>query len=240
MSRDHEQYEENVGAYLLGALNELESEVFERHVSTCAICRQDFEHMRVAAEALPRAVEPVEPPASLKKSLMETVTAEARERGQTAKAPSWRTRLRLHGLPRLSPGFALGLACVLAIGVAIGFGAANLGGGNGDRTVAGLVDQSRVPMGSASLVVRGDRANGALLKVQGLPQPGSNRVYEVWLHRGGAYVPAGTLFDVGKDGSGAAAIARDLHGVDAVAVTREPQGGTEQPTEQPVMSFKLA
>jgi anti-sigma-K factor RskA len=234
MSRDHE---ENVGAYLLGALTELESEVFERHVSTCAICRQEFEQLRVASEALPRAVEPVEPPASLKKSLMETVIAEARERGQSQPKASWRDRLRL---PRLSPAFALGMACVLAVGVAIGIGAANLGGGSSDRTVAGLVDHTRVPMGSASLVLRGDRSKGALLKVQGLPQPGSNRVYEVWLHRGGTFVPAGTLFDVGKDGSGAAAIADDLHGVDAVAVTREPQGGTQQPSEQPVMSFKLA
>ena len=79
MSRDHEQYEENLGAYLLGALTELESEVFEKHVATCALCRQEFEELRVASEALPRAVEPVVPPASLKKSLMEIVTAEASE-----------------------------------------------------------------------------------------------------------------------------------------------------------------
>ena len=237
MTRDHEQYEENVGAYLLGALTELEAEVFERHVSTCAICRQDFEHLRLASEALPRAVEPVEPPASLKKSLMETVTAEARARGQMARGPSWRERLRM---PRLTPAFALGMACVLAIGVAIGIGASNIGGSGSDRAVAGLVDHSRLPMGTANLVVRGDRSKGAVLRVRDLPQPGANRVYEVWLHKGGAYVPAGTLFDVGKDGSGAAAIARDLHGVDGVAVTREPQGGVQHPSEQPVMSFSLA
>jgi hypothetical protein len=97
-----------------------------------------------------------------------------------------------------------------------------------------------VPMGSASLVVRDDRAKGGVLKVEGMPQPGSNRVYEVWLHRGDKFVPAGALFGVGKDGSGSAAIPSDLNGVDAVAVTREAQGGAEQPSEQPVMSFKLA
>ena len=43
-----------------------------------------------------------------------------------------------------------------------------------------------------------------------------------------------------KDGSGSAAIATNLNGVDTVAVTREPQGGTQQPTEPPVMTFKLA
>ena len=41
MSRGHEQYEENVGAYLLGALPELETEVFEKHLGSCATCRRE-------------------------------------------------------------------------------------------------------------------------------------------------------------------------------------------------------
>jgi anti-sigma-K factor RskA len=236
MSRDHEQYEENVGAYLLGALNELETEVFERHVATCPVCRQDFQRLRVASEALPRAVEPVLPPASLKKSLMEIVTAEARERQREAGRES---RWRRFQLPRLSPALALGMACVLAVGVAIGWGATRIGSG-GDRTVAAVVDHARVPMGSASLVVRHDRAKGGLLRVDGLPQPGTDRVYEVWVQRGGTFVPAGALFDVSNDGSGSAAIPHSLKGADAVAVTREPQGGAEQPSELPVLTFKLS
>jgi anti-sigma-K factor RskA len=236
MSRDHEQYEENVGAYLLGALTELEAEVFERHVASCASCRQDFEHMRVASEALPRAVEPVVPPASLKKSLMETVNAEARERERVARSRTWRDRLRL---PQLRPAFALGMAAVLAVGVAIGIGVAGIGGSS-SKTVAAVVDHGRLPMANASLVVSGDSSKGGVLKLDGMPQPGTNQVYEVWVHRDGQFVPAGALFGVSKDGSGSAAIATDLKGVDTVAVTREPQGGTQQPTETPVMTFKLA
>jgi anti-sigma-K factor RskA len=237
MSLDHEHYQENVGAYLLGALTELESEVFERHLASCGACRQDFESLRVAAEALPRAVEPVTPPPSLKKSLMEAVWAEARLREQEAPArPRWR-----QWLPSLDlrPAVALGMACVLAIGIAIGWGVTRIGAG-GDKTVTALVDHSRVPMGAASLVVRHDRAKGAVLRVQGMPQPGPGRVYEVWLHRDGTFVPAGTLFDVGRDGSGSAAITSNLNGVDAVAVTRERQGGTMRPTELPVITAKLA
>jgi len=235
MSRDHEQYEENVGAYLLGALTELESEVFERHVASCPICRQDFEHLRVAAEALPRAVEPVEPPASLKKSLMEVVNAEAKQRSQAA-APA-RKRFWQRPFPRLSPAFAAGMACLLLVaGVGIGVGVANIGGGNG-KTVTALVDRSAAPMGTATLKVSD---NHGVMKVQGMPQPGDNRVYEVWVHRGDKFVPAGALFGVSRDGSGSAAIPSDLKGVDTVAVTREAQGGADQPSEQPVMSFKLA
>jgi hypothetical protein len=234
MSRDHEQYEENVGAYLLGALTELESEVFERHVASCPICRQDFEHLRVAAEALPRAVEPVEAPASLKKSLMETVNAEARQR--EAIAPE-RKRFWQRPFPRLTPAFAAGMAClVLAAGVAIGYGISS-GGGSSSENVTALVDHSRVPMGSATLQVKDDHG---VLKVQGMPQPGGNRIYEVWVHRGDKFVPAGALFGVSRDGSGSAAIPTDLKGVDMVAVTREAQGGADQPSEQPVMTVKLA
>jgi hypothetical protein len=178
-------------------------------------------------------VEPVEPPASLKKSLMATVTAEAKQRGQAAPA---RRRFWQRPFPRLSPAFAVGMACVLAVGVAIGFGASSIGGGS-DKTVTALVDHSRVPMGNATLQVS---ANHGVMKVQGMPQPGANRVYEVWVHRGDKFVPAGALFGVGRDGSGSAAIPTDLKGVDAVAVTREPQGGADQPSEQPLMSFKLA
>jgi anti-sigma-K factor RskA len=233
MSRDHEQYEENVGAYLLGALTELESEVFERHVASCPICRQEFEHLRVAAEALPRAVEPVEPPASLKKSLMEVVNAEAKQR----KAAPARKRFWQRSFPRLSPAFAAGMACLLlAVGVGIGYGISS-GAGSSNESVTALVDHSRVPMGSATLDVKD---NHGVLKVQGMPQPGGDRIYEVWVHRGDKFVPAGALFGVSRDGSGSAAIPTDLKGVDAVAVTREAQGGAEQPTEQPVMSFKLA
>jgi len=235
MSRDHEQYEENVGAYLLGALTELESEVFERHIASCAACRQDFEHLRLASEALPRAVEPVEPPASLKKSLMAIVEAEARERSQVAAPP--RKRFWQRPFPRLSPAFAAGMACLLlALGVAIGVGVANIGGGSG-KTVTALVDHSRAPMGTATLKVSD---NHGVMKVEGMPQPGDNRVYEVWVHKGDKFAPAGALFGVNRTGSGSAAIPTDLKGVDAVAVTREAQGGADQPSEQPVISFKLA
>jgi Anti-sigma-K factor rskA len=207
-------------------------------VASCPVCRQEFEQLRLASEALPRAVEPVEPPPSLKKSLMEVVNAEAKQRAQ-AGAPA-RKRFRVRPFPRLTPAFAAGLACVLlAVGVAIGFGVSSIGGSS-DKTLTALVDHSRVPMGSATLVVRDDRAKGGVLNVDGMPQPGANRVYEVWVHRGGTFVPAGALFDVGKDGSGSAAIPANLKDVDAIAVTREAQGGADKPTEQPLMSFKLA
>ncbi len=239
MSRGHEQYEENVGAYLLGALPELEAEVFERHVATCADCRRELEQLRLAAEALPRAVEPVVPPPELKESIMRTVWAEAEERREARpKRPWWRPFL-LERLPRLSPAFAAAAAaCALAIGIAIGVGVANIGGSS-PKTLTALVDHARAPSASASLVVPGSR-KGAILNVQGLPDPGPGKVYEVWVQRDGTMQPAGALFSVSSGGSGTAGIPGSLRGVQAVAVTAERDGGAAKPTQMPLLTVRLS
>jgi anti-sigma-K factor RskA len=238
MSRGHEQYEENVGAYLLGALPELEAEVFEKHVATCADCRRELEQLRVASEALPRAVEPVVPPPELKESIMRTVWAEAEERREAKPERRWSRRF-LERLPRLSPAFAaIAAACVLAIGIAIGVGVANIGGSS-SKTLTALVDHTRAPSANASLVVPASR-KGAILNVEGLPNPGPGKVYEVWLQRDGTMQPAGALFSVASGGSGTAGIPGSLHGVQAVAVTAERDGGAAKPTQMPLLTFKLS
>jgi anti-sigma-K factor RskA/putative zinc finger protein len=240
MIKDHKEYEDNVGAYLLGALSDHESELFERHLETCPSCRRELDELRVASEALPRAVEPVVPPPELKESLMRTVWAEAGERQQEAK-PERRWSRPFRGLLELNPALAAGLAvAILLIGVGIGIGVGGLGSsGGGERTLAALVDHTRAPMGSASLSVPKGEGKGAILTVQGLPDPGVGKVYEVWVQRSGVMQPAGALFSVGSGGSGTAGIPGKLEDAEAVAVTAERDGGTLKPTQMPVLTVKL-
>src|SRR5205814_7310038 len=108
------------------------------------------------------------------------------------------------------------------------------GGGGGTRSVTAQVDHTRVPTGSASLILPSGDKN-AILRVNGLPEPVGNQVYEVWLLRGKQPMPV-SLFNVTSDGSGAAAIPEDLHKGDSVLVTREKPGGAAAPTEAPVIS----
>jgi len=48
----HEIHAESVGAYLLGALEDVEAANFERHLEECPVCRDEVECLRPAADAL--------------------------------------------------------------------------------------------------------------------------------------------------------------------------------------------
>lgn len=234
MARTHEQYAEDVGAFVLGALSDLEASALERHAATCAICHAEIEQLRIAAETLPVSVTPVQPPAALKDSLMRTVAAEARERS-SARPARLRFRMPASSL-RLRPAMAwVSAAFLLAVGIAAGaIGAGLVGAEDDSRTIAARVDVTRLEQASASLVVPDDRGDPAVLRVQGLRDAGRGRVYQLWLKRGGEVVP-GPLFTPHSDGSGAAAIPEGLKGVDSVMVTREFEGGARVPSEKPLI-----
>jgi Anti-sigma-K factor rskA/Putative zinc-finger len=236
-SRDHMDYRDEIGAYLLGALTDLERQAFERHLDGCAECRDEVEQLRPAADSLPRSVEQLEPPPGLKSSLMEVVEREARERSSGPARARRPLGERLRAL--VAPMRPVLVAGVLAVGLLVGFGVSQLvGGGDDTRTVAASVDQSRIPDGSARLQIEGDGADGGTLSVRGMPSPGRGKVYQAWVQRDGEVTPEPT-FEVGRDGGGAVAVPDDLSGAQAVLVTREPRGGSRAPSERPVVIVRL-
>jgi anti-sigma-K factor RskA len=228
-SRDHESHRDDVGAYLLGALTDLERQAFERHLAACLECRDEVERLRPATAALPRSVEQVEPPPGLKTSLMEVVEREARERSG-APAP---TRGR-RWLPRLAFPRPLLVGVALALGLLVGIVVAD----EDPRTEVASVDERRVPGASARLQIQGDGESGGILRVQEMPPLELRRVYQAWVQRDGRIVPAPT-FEVGQDGRGAVAIPDDLRDADAVMVTRERRGGARAPGERPLVVVRL-
>ena len=226
---DHATYMDEVGAYLLGALTDAERSAFEGHLAGCPECRHELERLRPAAELLPRSVEQVEPPPSLKRSLMEVVEREA--------APQ-RSRRSLGErlLDKLRPVRPLVAAGALAVAALIGFGVAQLGGGDGGRTLQANVNHSALPKASGRLEVEGD--GQAILEVRGMPSPGGGRVYQAWVQRDGMVDPQPT-FEVGADGTGAVAVPEDVSHAQAVLLTREPRGGSSAPSEKPILTVKL-
>ena len=225
----HSDQVESIGAYALGALPELEAQVFERHLMACGECQEELLRLTEAVEALPRSVTQHEAPPSVKAGLMEVVNAEA----ESARPAPQRRRFAFR-LPRFTPAIAWAAAAFLVVGGLVGYGASQLGGDDeGARTLQAQVDMNRVPDGSASLSVPEDE-DGSVLRVEGMPDAGQGRVYQVWVESDGEVVPV-SIFDVDRSGNGAAAVPESLDDADAVMVTREPRGGSAEPTEAPLL-----
>jgi hypothetical protein len=213
----HARYQEDIGAYLLGALNDLERKAFERHLAGCAECQEEVERLRPAADALPGSVEQLEPPPGLKARLMAEVERDT----------------KVTTLPRRArPTRLLAVAAVLLLGLVAGFGITQLGGED-TRTVTATVADAMPRAGGTLQVADGE----ATLRLHDMPDLGGARVYQVWLQHGERLVPART-FEVGADGRGDVDLP-DVRDADGVYVTREARGGAQVPSEDPIVSVPL-
>jgi len=246
----HHVQEENVGAYLLSALTEIEQRTFEQHLDDCPVCQDEVDRLRPAVHALPRSVDPVDPPARLKTSLMAAVKADATEAAGEASRHGMarRVRERIAGLNDALMGMRPGVAwvaasIVLLTGVLAGAtGLYAISGVNTEedrpQAITAKVDKTRVPNGSGSLVLPADARDGAVLRVHGLPTLENDSVYQVWLERRGEVISQST-FTVGEDGEGAAAVTDSLESADAVMITRERAPEAKAPTEDSIVRVAL-
>jgi anti-sigma-K factor RskA len=231
----HERYREELAAYLLGALDEIEAREFERHLSGCATCQADERWLRTAVDVLPSSVEQIEPPPQLRERLLDTVQADARQTAPTEERTR-RPRGSWFGI-FMRPAVAMASVALLFLG---GIGGYLLGsgdeGGGGESTVA--VQPTGVEPGAGGELVKAEDYP-AVLRVTGLPQePG--RIYEVWIRRKGSEkVEPSSLFAVSEDGTGSAAIPHAIDDVAEVMVSSEPEGGSAAPTTKPVLQVKL-
>ena len=223
----------DVGAYVLGALDEHELEPFREHLATCAECREEVAQLQEVTDSLAIAVPRAEASKDLRAHLMTVVRGEAellRAAGEDADRPPARTRAVWRR--RVFP--AIVATGALAAGLLIGALALNTSSTQQTRVI-----QARVLPPAA-----GRRATATLrkvgshveLQVTGMPAPALGRIYEVWLKAGsGAPEPTDALFSVTGQGDGTIGVPGDLQGVSKVMVTEEPAGGSLKPTRSPVI-----
>ena len=88
--------------------------------------------------------------------------------------------------------------------------------------------------GAATVIASRDR-DAALLVASDVGDPGEGRQYQLWLMEDGTPVPDAT-FDAGAAGVW---VDGDIEGAQAVAVTVEPEGGSESPTSDPLMVAEI-
>jgi Anti-sigma-K factor rskA/Putative zinc-finger len=216
----------DAAAYMLGALEPEEAEVFRSHLHECAVCRDEVESFDGVIQALPLAAHQYKPPRGLKRRLLQEVQREQAVAGREGarRRRAWRgpRQLLAGGVATLVAAGGLVTAIELSAGVAATVVTAQVSG------IAGTA-QLRVTSGHAELVVRH------------LTPPGRGHVYEVWLKSGkAAPVPASVLFGVNSSGDADVGIPKSIHGgVSAVMVTKEPLDGSPAPTTSPVIVARI-
>jgi len=225
-----------LGAYALDAVDDLDRRAVERMLAVDPDARLELdEHRAVVATFTVDAP----PPAALRERVLGAVATVP----QVSAAPTDRGAGRGSGgarRPRKVWFVAAAAAAVVALAVptTLAVQARQEQGrlqAQADAVASMLADPAaqivRGEMdggGEASALVSGDRV---LFSVTDLPQAGSSEDYQLWLVEGEGMVSAG-VFDA-RDGS--AALLVDAAGSAGVAVTREPAGGSTQPTSDPLV-----
>lgn len=246
---------DDAGAWVLGALPEQEAGAFAAHVQACGACAAQVRELQAVADVLPRGVEQVPPPPELRDRVMAVVQREASllaaagpeadRPGSATAGPAPASQRRRKGAARARrgwrgwtfgprPAITAVVACaLLAVGVAAGVVV------DGEREpalrqVAARVDPEQAPLAEAVLRGTGDQAQ---LAISGLPTPPQDRVYQVWLRRSnGELEPTDALFMPNSRAAATVEVPGGLRGVAEVLVTHEPMGGSQEPTQLPVIA----
>jgi anti-sigma-K factor RskA len=223
--REHEAHRDELAAYLLGALEPGEAAALEQHLAGCEECRAELEWLRPAVLRLPEAVEAAEPPVGLRARIMAEIEADARPE-PTVRGFAWKWRS-----PGLRPLAGLAVVALLAAAVA-GYAIRDGGEGGSDATTVAV---GKPPAVTAEMVREGDSGTLRLANLRQLP---ADEVLQAWVQRGERIESAKTLFVPNPDGT-ATAVIEEMEGVDAVMVTAEPRGGSEQPTGKPIVEMSI-
>jgi anti-sigma-K factor RskA len=224
---DHNQWSEDLAAFVLGALEREEAAAVERHLESCSRCQEEMRWLQPALQTLPESVERLDPPPQLRQSLMAEVRAEARAQTaaeRPARARSWGWLLK--------PAAGFAVVALLVAGV-VGYEVGK--DGSGRDSGGGTTVERQVGGIDVKMVQDG---NSGTLQLAGLHQLPPDKVLEAWVEREGKVEAVPALFVPDRNGQAETRIA-DMRGVKVVMVTEEPQGGSETPTGEPIMTMAV-
>jgi anti-sigma-K factor RskA len=230
------------GAYALHALTPNESLRFEDHLTECESCVQEVRGF-TETSALLAAAAAQTPPAELRGQVLEEV---ARTR-QLAPAPARLPEPRRRAWP-----WALGLALAACVALVVALGAVVLDQSrqvdelrtNEQRIAAVLaapdaVSTSAEPMEGVSVtVVHSESLGNLVFSAHGLENL-HEEDYQLWLTRDDGTVYSAGVLAVDDAGFVLPVLTEPREGTEGIAVTVEPEGGSEQPTSDPVMAMPV-
>lgn len=212
---------DDLAAFALGALDLKEQVSVADHVHGCERCATELrDRLNPAVGVLAESVEQIEPPPSLRESLMATVHEEARAGAELETPRPSRKRSRL-GAFLMRPAAGLATLALVAAGVG-GYLVAD-----GDQAATETVALPNSLNGAGgTLVVEGDAAT---LHMHDMALLDKGDVYQVWV-AGPSGVEPSAAFVPHSDGSATAAVPEAAGDVDEVMITRESRAGRTAPT----------
>lgn len=221
-----------VGAYAVDALDDVERAAFERHLAGCDACLAEVDGLREAASVV-GASAAQDPPPRLRDRVLADIANVRPLPPQTATAQHRRRRLR----PALVAAAAV---AVLAVGG--GVIVAEPWADDSSQQQLTVAEQVRaaddaetftqtLDDGAVATVIRSKSLNRAVLVTENMPPAPAGKVYETWLQHDDVGMVAAGLMENGQqevvlEGDPASAI--------GFGITVEPDGGSDQPTTDPV------
>ncbi|MBA2277222.1 MAG: anti-sigma factor [Chloroflexia bacterium] len=252
--RDHQHYEDLLGAVALGAATPEERQLVLAHASTCVACQAELSELWAVVTALPLAVDEREPSPILRYRIQsalqhESVREQTTEREEPARpaerpdeppAPTTVREMR----PRSRAVWLWATAALVLLVVSAGLVLWNI-------TLQRDQDQERDAGGETIAVQLASPAPGSgaelayfedrgvfMLSVHDLPEVAEDEVYQVWLigDDGAPPVPVGAF----GESTSEVAVAADRARYQTLAVTVEPGPlGSPGPTSDPILVAQL-
>jgi anti-sigma-K factor RskA len=229
MTDVHEHIESLIAAYAVGAVPEDEIPGIRAHILSCEACFEEAESYADALVALAESVDPVPLPRDFAERVMRDARPEPAVRSKRRiRMPSSRQALLVAGV---------GLTLLLTIVAATSLVGSITREQRYERVVTALVRDPHALVlkgagGAEGVIASTDR--GSMLVALDLGEAPRGRDYQLWLTKDGVPTPDET-FDV-SDSVVIVESARRLDGYDGAAITVEPEGGSEQPTTEPVLA----
>jgi anti-sigma-K factor RskA len=230
MTRDHALIEELLAIRELDGLDEGDAARLERALAVhgdCDECRRlHIEHAEVAGMlALALDPRPVDP------SMAGRILAQPQRSGPATAGPADEISVRREGhVRRWQAAFGVAAAAALILAIAL---ATRPGGVPVPETI---VPFQGAPGELAMAYTPGE--GGVLVWGTGLPDPGAQHVYELWMIENGEPVRGACLAP--SDGAVAAYIDADPSSAELMAVTVESSDCPDAPTTEPIYTAELA
>ncbi|MFD2707147.1 anti-sigma factor [Salibacterium lacus] len=247
--------------YINDRLTEEEKQAFEHHLQECEECRRELQEFENAAGDIPFHVKQVDPPEGLKGRVLGHVLAEEQHNEPVQSAPktTWNKAKWWGGA--LAAGLLLSLGMNMYTTSQLQDlstenqeleqelsdtrtalselqeeeNGASPGTQDSIQTATFLPSNEGGSAGTAALVEQNGTAE-LLVQAQSMEELENEEVYQVWLFEDGTPVPAGS-FTTNEAGAGGVLykLEEKQGDWDAVAVSKEPQPGNEQPQGEVVL-----